>query len=419
MQDNTTPIIATPAPGDDAPQHPDDPRERHAKQTDRLAALDLINKTSLTIALDKRFEILSADRPGEAAALSMNAEKSVYAFNVIVALEWQPSEKEQQQLIEAFKRAAAFLYDVTDGCMSFGQIVFGGLELMDCADIQIMASNRFNPRSWVNALMDQTKYMPIRVGRGVWLKNQRRSIPWVEPEGYRTLIHEWAHYALALRDEYLETEQVLLPNPAASADSAATRSLYTLIVPGISLATESIMGSLEGTSELVPLSSGNSAERKSRVWNKIKEHYHEVNPDGVANSGPYSLPPRLANVPVFFVSNGYAHNDNGTARALTVSAKSSAGPRRKSGLMLTVPSYIIDEHCWIYVVKPNLDNPRQVIAQGTFDARSTLDNFQLLNADRDDWVVLVGDHQDGSPIVLQGKIAATVYDEPSGETRAV
>lgn len=61
----------------------------------------------------------------------------LYLFNVLVALEWEPSAAEFEQLQIGFRRASDFLFDATDGWMAFGQVVFGGPELMDGADIQM------------------------------------------------------------------------------------------------------------------------------------------------------------------------------------------------------------------------------------------------------------------------------------------
>jgi len=82
-------------------------------------------------------------------------------------------------------------------------VIFADADWMDCADVQIMASNRLLPRSWVSGLLDPKKYTPIRIGRGVWNRKPKIAIPWDEPEAYGTLVHEWGHYALGLRDEYL------------------------------------------------------------------------------------------------------------------------------------------------------------------------------------------------------------------------
>lgn len=338
----------------------------------------------------------------QAAPLEIETD-ALYRFYVIVALEWTPNASEQQQLVEAFKRASAFLYDVTDGYMAFGWVLFGGMELMEYADIQLMASNRLNPRSWVNGLNDPNKYMPIRAGRGVWNKDQRASISWVEPEGYRTLIHEWAHYALALRDEYLETHDVFLATNSTASNQSPhllTRAPYTLIVPRISLATESIMGSLVGTSEIVPLSGGDSAERRARVWEEIIKTYSEIKEKPVTDSGPYVM----TNVPSYLATSADGKGTGLKIEKLQPQELSATGAGPE--YVLIVPSSITDEHCWIYIVKGSPDQPRQIIAQGTFDGRSSSDHFQLLNAQVGNWIVLIGKHQDGKLIVLEGKIDA-------------
>src|SRR5262249_3809194 len=82
----------------------------------------------------------------------------LYLFNVLVAFEWQPGSEELEQLRRAFRRASDFLFDVTDGWMAFGQVVFGGSELMSAADIQIMASNRILSRSWVGGMLTHEEY---------------------------------------------------------------------------------------------------------------------------------------------------------------------------------------------------------------------------------------------------------------------
>src|SRR6266545_8043754 len=190
-------------------------------------------------------------------------------FNVLVALEWLPDEAYMRQLEWAFRRASDFLYDVTDGTMAFGQVVFGGPELMDSADIQIMASDRLLPRSWVSGLHIARKYMPIRIGRGVWHKNNLASIPWDEPEAYRTLIHEWGHYALELRDAYLEQRGLVLAGQTGDLSHSLIHAQpgeaapYSVVMPQITLHSESIMATTEGKSELITHAVGSSAKRKS------------------------------------------------------------------------------------------------------------------------------------------------------------
>jgi hypothetical protein len=156
----------------------------------------------------------------------------IYLFNVIVALEWRPDIGYLAQLRRAFQSASDFLYDVTDGQMLFGRVVVGGPSLMPCADIQIFASNRLHPRAWIFGLQEEgNKHRPVRLGRGLWNPRYRVAIDWDEPEGYRTLVHEWAHYALGLHDEYLEEGQhlVLPAHDPSSYSMMAAPALFSEI----------------------------------------------------------------------------------------------------------------------------------------------------------------------------------------------
>jgi hypothetical protein len=328
--------------------------------------------------------IAAVDRPPDPDDLRL------CLFNVIVATEWLPTAAYLSQLGWAFRRASDFLYDVTDGRMAFGQVVFGGPELLECADIQLMASNRLNPRTWVSGLHEDMKYMSIRAGRGVWHKNNRVSIPWDEPEAYRTMVHEWGHYALELPDEYLETHNVFLPetiDSTAAAGARLARGSYAVVIPGISLATESIMGTLEGTSELVPLYSGSTTKRKQTVWNIIRDKGRYPFFDAIVDRPPLEGPGRLPlPLPRF-------HQLDSLVQA-TAQAEEP---------LMAVPLGIEPEHCWVYLVRGSVEKPERLIAQGTFDERALADGFRLLGARIGDTVVLIGE-ADQDLIVLAGKI---------------
>jgi hypothetical protein len=318
-------------------------------------------------------------------------------FNVLVALEWNPSRRYLRQLEWAFRRASDFLYDVTDGYMAFGQVVFGDVKWMDCADIQIMASNRFHPRSWTNGLHDPRKYTPIRVGRGIWHKNNRVTIPWDEPEAYRTLIHEWGHYALALKDEYLSQKKVkpAAPNSSRLVDAESGGRKETVVVPGISLAVESIMSTL-ATSELLPQSERNSSKRKSNEWGKLAAKaefsFLRIARDHQPLDGPLQLPmplPRFQRV--------------GALADLAADA---------DDLILTIPDDLIQyEHCWVYLLEGEPASPKRLLVQGTLDARAEDDGFRLLGAQPGQQVILIGLSPErtthgGEPVVLCAEISA-------------
>ncbi|MCG8347918.1 MAG: hypothetical protein MI924_09085, partial [Chloroflexales bacterium] len=361
---------------------------------------------------------------------SSAAPLPIILFDVLVAFEWQPDATYLLRLAWAFRRASDFLYDVTDGTMAFGQITFGGPALLPCADIQIMASNRFHPRSWTDALHIPHKYMPIRMGRGLWHKPHRVSIPWDEPEGYRTIVHEWAHYALALKDEYLEARTTVpaaqagfphlpapllvdMPQPvvqplgrsvnapAPPSASASGATTYRMIVPQISLAVQSIMATLEGTSELIPQAHSSSAVRKQQVWQQLKTKFPFLNlsADHQPLDGPGTLPLPLPSV----------HR---------LAPLPQHGTTPGDELALQLPEGQIElEHCWIYVVKGDGTAPQGLVAQGTADAGTAGDGFRLLGAQPDDTLVLIGHRPDGQPLVLQTTI--TGVQEPAGRRTAM
>jgi hypothetical protein len=318
----------------------------------------------------------------------------LYLFNVLVALEWVPSPSTVEQLIVGFRAASDFLFDATNGWMAFGQVVFGGMELMPGADIQIMASNRLHPRSWLDGLHDPGKYMAVRVGRGVWYKKNRILIRWDEPEAYRTLVHEWGHYALNLLDEYLDTEKPYVyrkrwPYRLLDKDQAQKRRIPVpddaprLVVPKTNLAVESIMATVEA-SEIVPQQRRAGQERNE----EIRKHYPDVDLTGPYDQGPHHLPLPL---PRFYTSSDQFGN-----------------PGLGEELLVDVDDVAL-EHCWVYLLRWHGQNGgralRHIIAQGSLDDRARPSDdgkgnaipgagFLILGAQEGDELLFIGTDRD-------------------------
>jgi hypothetical protein len=327
----------------------------------------------------------------------------IYLFNVIVAFEWTPSKYNIAMLERAARRAADFLFDVTNGWMTFGQVVIGGPELLHCADIQIMASNRFLARSWVGGLHEPTKYMPIRLGRGNWQKNTRGSIPWDEPEGYRTLVHEWAHYALELLDDYVERHEVYVRDElnATQGTTEARRSNRTVLVPAISQPVESIMSTLEGTSELTAKEGSRSQQRKQAEWDVLANGFKGVDGKQIRRFPRIKLPvldiegplplPELPNI-VWFETDAYATAAEAWADELLL-------------LRSAISPVVSLEHCWVYVLKKYGADPipSRILAQGTLD-RLVDDGFRLFGAAEEDQLVLIGNDGNWKTRILRATI---------------
>lgn len=352
---------------------------------------------------NRQAQVEAAMEQPEAAQLESAQSESVQIvlFNLLVALEWLPDRSFVRRLEWAFRRASDFLYDVTDGLMAFGQVVFAGADYMDCADIQIMVSNRFHPRSWVKGLHLPEKYLPIRLGRGLWSQRRKVSIPWDEPEAYRTIVHEWAHYALGLRDEYLERLPLvaanavglgqLLPQTLVQAQPGETATFY-VAMQKTSQPGESIMGTLEGTSELVPHASGSIHDRKKREWQTITEHFN-IQPPAEPLAGPGVLPLPLPSFHSLFtpVAESRPHKPI------------DANPKHVSSYF---PPQLPLERCRIYVLR-GLDTEQPLLlAQGTFEARSKEEGLQLLGALPGDTVVLVAETTDQNVVVVRGTITS-------------
>jgi len=315
---------------------------------------------------------------------------AIYLFNVIVALEWLPSKRTVDTLMRAFRAASDVLYDATNGGMAFGQVVFAGPEHLKQADIQILASNRFHPRSMVEGLTDPKKFSPIRLGRGIWRKDRHILLAWDENTGYRAIAHEWAHYALGLHDEYLDA--TLRVSPTADQLSLVEDPVWgdkSLVVPRVLVALQTLMETLD-SDELVPLlrqiqrtEQLSTVETvRKRILNTIEQHYpgmkQRLERD---NPGPSRFPFAL---PRFFRMPD------------TPIGTSATGEER----YCTIDQLDLD-HCWLYSYW--MDNSTlRIIAQGSVDDQAKpvvvpglerlkqAAGFQLLGAQTDGRLLAIG-----------------------------
>ena len=147
-------------------------------------------------------------------------EEPLVLFNVVASLAWAtpPKDGYQANFWYALKEASNYLYDVTDGRMAFGPItIFEDGTNWHGADIRVSAANDLHPSANVGGIVPEPltysavipkTFSPgeIYLGRN-WDKSaQPENDPnlksWEMSDGYRTIIHEWAHYALFLFDEY-------------------------------------------------------------------------------------------------------------------------------------------------------------------------------------------------------------------------
>ena len=324
-----------------------------------------------------------------ADASKLATSSPLLLLNLIVALEWTPDAAYRRQLAWTFRRSSDFLYDITDGTIALGQVIIGGTELMDCADIQILASNRLLPRAWMDGMHEARKYTPIRLGCGIWHERTRTLIPWDEPEGYRTIVHELAHHAFNLPDAYL-VEQT-------DANGAG------LVVPSIRLDAPTIMANLVGTSELSVDPDGSGANKRSErrmLADKFPELARELVPE--AFGGSLSRRDGPGRLPLPFPTVHFAGS------LMSIGAAAST--------LTALPDLTPGAHTSVYLLRPTRDKAgppySRVIALGSVDSRSRRavaegrGGFELIGAEEHDELLVLDDPLDGQLRVYRSHVSA-------------
>ncbi|GAB4200930.1 MAG: hypothetical protein OHK0022_22490 [Roseiflexaceae bacterium] len=320
-------------------------------------------------------------------------KKLLYLFNVVVGLEWEPDREDQIQLSWAFQHASDFLYDISDGTMIFGQVVFvTSRPLASYADIVIAASNRFQGRSWVGGIHDKAKSMPIRIGRGEWRRGN--SIAWNEPEGYRVIVHEWSHYALHLRDAYLSRKSVQeKPGPATNVQVPLLEiddfGQHHITAPHASMLGMTIMETLDGKSELSVISNPYNSTLITEQEITLKMFPSSLRLDANNNFKMRSGPERIsAPFPMIFFER-----DPKTFKTVFIPLLSYKSLGLRSPDEFSGDNRVLAEKCWLYVISPHtaIADDRKLIAQGTLELRSRIRRFELIGGQKDDIVVAVVD----------------------------
>lgn len=133
--------------------------------------------------------------------LVVKKSNTLIGFNIRATVEWDADALYLSKLEEAFSYASSNLYDASDGQMLFESVNITDNNLhMTSADFQFRASNKQWPRAHVGGILkDGTRHAYLGRYFNGHSSNQG---DWPLEAGYRTLIHEFGHYGLGLRDSY-------------------------------------------------------------------------------------------------------------------------------------------------------------------------------------------------------------------------
>lgn len=182
----------------------------------------------------------------------LDSNSYLMLFHVVVSVAWQPEPGSDyiDNLIKGLRLGSGFLFDATEGRMAFGEIrVETNGRSWDEADIRIKAANDFRPAAYVGGIVPEYTvyhsktnpevgdivYAPgaVFLGRN-WTRNGAYDAPaegWAHDDSYKTIVHEWAHYALFLYDEYLSDTGTNVfctvpgQHPSALVETAETPSI--------------------------------------------------------------------------------------------------------------------------------------------------------------------------------------------------
>lgn len=143
----------------------------------------------------------TVSQPG-GQVISLQPDNALVLFNLLVSIEWDADAAYIEQISRAVRSASDYLYDLTDGQMAFGRVaIYDNAEYWAEADLQISTKNIVRPHAYIGGITSNDKSHVIRVGR-FWDGNSGNQGSWDQSDGYRTLTHEFGHYALYLYDEY-------------------------------------------------------------------------------------------------------------------------------------------------------------------------------------------------------------------------
>lgn len=143
----------------------------------------------------------TVSQPG-GQVISLQPDNALVLFNLLVSIEWDADVAYTEQISRAVRSASAYLYDLTDGQMAFGRVtIYDNAEYWSEADLQISTKNMVRPHAYIGGITSDDKSHVIRVGR-FWDGKSGNQGSWDQSDGYRTLAHEFGHYALDLYDEY-------------------------------------------------------------------------------------------------------------------------------------------------------------------------------------------------------------------------
>ena len=136
-----------------------------------------------------------------------------HTWNIIVSLSWEATPQQIADIQQRFTQASELLFDVTDGAMRYGRVtIFDGGVGKEFSDVDItLGAGTANAPSG-----------PGIFGVSFHLFTDDDIYPGAgqpEADAWQTVVHEFCHYALNVKDEYSgsgATPECVVPTPATA-----------------------------------------------------------------------------------------------------------------------------------------------------------------------------------------------------------
>jgi subtilisin-like proprotein convertase family protein len=254
-------------------------------------------------------------QPGQ-QLVTVRPDDPLVLFNLVVSVEWDAATEYLAMLADAFREASRYLYDVSDGQMAFGRVaIYDEAQNWANADFQFLTQNGVRPYAFVGGLTSLDEAHTIRVGR-LWDGDSGNGGDWNKPNGYRTLVHEFGHYALYLYDESFMRQVDC--NGSSIVEKAASCTNNDVISPTLTLSTTnaSIMFVPYNASELADKTynwdPNCDCTEQARLnqgesdWETVQRYYgllHTPTNRGSMMAGPDHFPTELLRFPEIVVNN--------------------------------------------------------------------------------------------------------------------
>jgi hypothetical protein len=341
-----------------------------------------------------------------------------YTFEVLVSTEWSPSSADEltaelaragcpgsasgqylDDLKAGLRQMAAYFYSATNGQMAITKFTLHtGGEQWENAAIRVLANRSYRPTAFVGGIEPSPRpYFPdtsvttpttifapapIYLSR-LWNGNGARCGAWSNPAGWRTIAHEWGHYALYLYDEYLN--QSTSAAQYCDLDTSTIRTLRMGRDPAAFTSTTQSLMAYHYVADQFSLWDASGPSLNCRTtpqdtvhgasnWETIKRFYPAV-----------TLPTRLVPGPVFDQNRLEIVDVSGSSLVRTSTSVKLLPP---AGRVIPPGSLLAQT----YLVRPNADGtPQRILGQGnTYPDEAIPARFFGVLPDKQDRVLATG-----------------------------